>query len=76
MPYRSNEDLPENVRNVLPGHAQDIYLSAFNNAWKEYEDPEKRRGRESREEVAHKVAWGAVKEKYGKDGDRWVAKEK
>ena len=28
-----------------------------------------RRGDESREEVAHKVAWAAVKKKYSKGGD-------
>ena len=44
MPYHSANDLPGNVRNVLPKHAQEIYLAAFNNAWDEYKDPEERRG--------------------------------
>ncbi|EOI3540017.1 ChaB family protein, partial [Cronobacter sakazakii] len=30
MPYSSRTDLPDNVRNVLPAHAQDIYKEAFN----------------------------------------------
>ncbi|MEX8986240.1 cation transport regulator, partial [Salmonella enterica] len=25
MPYKAKSDLPDNVRNVLPAHAQDIY---------------------------------------------------
>ncbi len=66
MPYQSNTDLPDSVKEHLPSHAQNIYRSAFNSAWKEYKDPEKRRGHSSREEVAHKVAWNAVKEKYEK----------
>jgi len=54
--------------------AKDIYLAAFNHAWEEYKNPEDRRGDESREEVAHKVAWAAVKQKYQKSGDDWVEK--
>ena len=29
----------------------------------------------SREEVAHRVAWAAVKRRYGKSGDRWIARQ-
>lgn len=74
MPYRSNADLPLDVRNVLPVHAQDIYRAAFNSAWTEYGDPSKRRDNASQEEVAHKVAWAAVKAKYEKKGAVWVPK--
>lgn len=42
MPYSSNSDLPENVSNVLPNHAQDIFREAFNSAYEEYKDPEDR----------------------------------
>jgi cation transport regulator len=40
----------------------------------QYQNPEKRRGgkRESAEEVAHRVAWAAVKKKYKKEGTEWV----
>ncbi|MDQ6724448.1 MAG: ChaB family protein, partial [Thermoproteota archaeon] len=43
-------------------------------AVKEYKDPEKRRGgkTESAEEIAHKVAWAAVKKEYTKKNDKWV----
>jgi len=65
--YKSNDDLPESVRDNLPVHAQEIYREAFNNAWEQYKDPEDRRGDASREETAHRVAWSAVKKEYEKD---------
>lgn len=72
MPYARNDDLPESVRSHLPRHAQDIYRAAYNHAWDEYARPQDRRGDETREEVAHKVAWSAVKEKYDRGADgRW-----
>ncbi|WP_236645467.1 ChaB family protein [Aidingimonas lacisalsi] len=55
MPYDSNAELPDNVRNNLPSHAQEIYRKAFNSAWKEYRKPQGRRGDSDREETAHKV---------------------
>ena len=76
MPYSSKNELPESVKNVLPSHAQDIYKEAFNNAYDEYKDPEDRRGNEDREEVAHKVAWSAVKRKYEQaEDEKWHEKE-
>jgi cation transport regulator len=75
MPYNNIKDLPDNIQNVLPKHAKEIYLKAFNHAWEEYENPEKRKTDESREEVSHKVAWAAVKTKYHKDeSGNWVEK--
>jgi cation transport regulator len=75
MPYQSTRDLPGSVRDNLPEHAQDIFKEAFNSAWDEYAEPDKRRGDESREEVAFKVAWSAVKNEYEKGGDdKWHAK--
>ncbi len=75
MPYQSVGELPDSVKNVLPKHAQEIYKSAFNNAYQEYKSPEDRRGNEDREEVSHKVAWSAVKKVYHKD-EKGVWKEK
>jgi cation transport regulator len=76
MPYKSNSELPERVRENLPEHGQDIYREAFNNAWQEYKDPSERRGNESREEVSHKVAWSAVEKVYHKNSDgKWVKNE-
>ena len=61
----------------LPKHAQHIFKKAHSSAIKEYDDPDKRRGgkNESAEEVAHKVAWAAVKKEYKKEGDKWVKKD-
>lgn len=74
MPYSVINELPESVQNVLPKHAQDIYKEAFNSAYEEYKSPSDRRGDDDREEVAHKVAWSAVKKIYAKgDDDNWHA---
>jgi cation transport regulator len=74
MPYRDITELPDNVKSSLPKHALEIYLAAFNNAWEQYRKPEDRRDDSSREEVAHKVAWAAVKQQYEKTGDTWERK--
>jgi len=68
MPYSTNDDLPDSVRRHLPPHAQDIYRAAFNNAWASYGATEPVR----REEIAHRVAWAAVKRQYRKSGTDWV----
>jgi cation transport regulator len=75
MPYKTLSDLPDSVREHLPMHAQEIYLAAFNSAWDEYRDAKDRRDKASREQVAHKVAWGAVKMQYEKQGDKWRRKK-
>ena len=75
MPYSSLTDLPEQVRRVLPHHAQEIYQKAFNHAYETYKNPASRKG--SREETSHRVAWAAVKQKYKKvaNTEDWVPKE-
>ena len=76
MLYNTIDELPDNVRNVLPKHAQDIYKEAFNSAYEQYDKPEERRGDASREEVAHRVAWSAVKTSYEKGDDgNWHPKK-
>ena len=76
MPYQSVEELPESVQNNLPKHAQEIYLAAYNNASEQYVNPEKRRDDASLEEVAHRVAWAAVKKEYKKERKtgEWIRK--
>ena len=62
----------------LPAHAQEIFKEAHSSALEQYKDPDKRRGgkKESKEEVAHKVAWSAVKKKYKKsEDDKWIKKK-
>ena len=75
MPYDRTDQLPDSVRKNLPKHAQEIYQEAYNSAEEQYADPEKRRGEESQEETAHRVAWAAVKKKYEKKEGQWVPKE-
>ena len=75
MPYKDTSELRDSLKDKLPKHAQEIYVKAFNSAWDEYKDPDKRRGSESREEAAHKVAWSAVENKYEKGDDgKWHSK--
>jgi cation transport regulator len=66
MPYPTNADLPDPVRQHLPGHAQDIFREAFNHAFAEHSDDPRQ------EEAAFRIAWAAVKRFYVKRGDRWV----
>lgn len=67
-PYKSTKELPESVQKALPDHALEIFLKAVNNAWQQYKEPKERRDpKESREEVAFKVAWAAVEQVYEKD---------
>lgn len=75
MPYQSLSNLPDSVKDNLPKHAQEIYKEAYNSAWDQYKDPEDRRDDASREEVSHRVAWSAVKEKYEKREGDWVKKD-
>lgn len=63
MPYASNDDLPDSVRKHLPEHAQDIFREAFNHAWQQHGGDE---------QTAFRIAWGAVKRHYRKQGDAWV----
>lgn len=66
MPYDKLSDLPDSVKDNLPKHAQEIYQSAYNSAWEEYDHEEER---------AHRVAWAAVKNEYKKNDDgKWVKK--
>jgi cation transport regulator len=69
MPYGNIDELPPGIRKILPPHARQIFLAAYNNAWEEYQDPGKRRGSAGVEEVARKVAWTAVKKEFEKDPD-------
>ncbi len=77
---RSSSALSARTRkaiDTLPSHAQKIYTKAHKNALKQYASPSKRRGGkgQSKEQVAHRVAWSAVKKEYKKKGDKWVPKK-
>jgi cation transport regulator len=71
MPYASNDDLPASVRHHSPPHAQDIFRSAFNHTWQS----DSRAKPTSVEEIAHRVAWAAVKKRYQKVGEAWLPRE-
>ena len=65
MPYKQIAQLPDGVKDNLPEHAQEIYKEAFNSAEDQY----------SEEDRAHRVAWGAVEQKYEKNQKgNWVKK--
>lgn len=65
-PYETIDDLPDNIKNVLPVGAQVIWLNAFNSAIADGKS----------EDSARKIAWSAVKKKYKKvkDKKKWVKK--
>jgi cation transport regulator len=69
MPYSFNADLPAPVRHHLPEHAQDIYRHAFNHAYGAHA------GESRQEEIAHRIAWAAVKRSYVKQVDTWVPRD-
>jgi cation transport regulator len=69
MPYQFNSDLPLPVRSHLPEGAQDIYRAAFNSAFESHS------GDPRQEEIAHRVAWAAVKRSYVKRGEIWVRRQ-
>ena len=66
MPYVTNNDLPISVQRHLPEHGQEIFREAFNHAWQQYADDPRP------EEIAHRVAWAAVKRVYMKTGTEWA----
>jgi cation transport regulator len=70
LPYRAASDLPAAVRR-LPPHAQEIFLAAFNSAWRSYAGS----APGDEEAIAFRVAWAAVKKRYRKRGGVWVARE-
>lgn len=69
MPY-SPDTPPEFIRK-LPKGAQDIWISAFNSAYRAYDGSEA-----EKEEIAVRVAWAAVKKEYRQDeSGKWVTKQ-
>ncbi len=57
MAFNSLDELPKQIKDNLPPHGQDIWMSTFNHAEKEYGD----------ESQAARVAWSAVERVYHKD---------
>ena len=63
MPY-TVKNPPTRIKG-LPVHAIEIWVAAFNSALTQYKNEGK----------ANAVAWAAIKTKYKKVGDKWVAKK-
>lgn len=69
MPYRTIKSLPKGVTDNLPKHAQEIYKSAYNNAYKSHKDEDDVEG------IAHRIAWSAVKQTFEQTGSgNWQKK--
>ena len=68
MPYKTNRELPDSVRNSLPEEAQDVYREAYDFADKKY--PGWEEGRK------HQYAWGAVKKRFHQESHgKWAKKQ-
>lgn len=65
MPYSYPSNVPDAIKK-LPAHAQEIFVSAYNSAYKQYDGDEAK---------ANATAWAAVKKKYEKVNDKWRAKK-
>jgi cation transport regulator len=75
MPYGSIDELPNELRQTLPMHAQEVYKEAFNEAWSTYHDPKTKPKDISRTAMSDKIAWQAVEAIYTHGPDnRWAKK--
>lgn len=72
MTMNNRSDLPKDVQNSLPEAGQQLYLNAYNEAYKSYEQEKVENKDADREEMAHRQAWAAVREVYELQGNRWV----
>ena len=69
MPYATDADLPTRIRKSLPAHAREIFRAAFNASFNSYA------ANPRREEIAHRVAWAAVKRRFIKRDEEWVERD-
>lgn len=54
--YKTNDELPDSIKNHLPKHAQDIYRKVFNNTIEKYQHSYGHQNRDiSAEEIAYIV---------------------
>ena len=65
--YKTKQDLPDTLKDMLPERAQEIYLQAYKHAWELYSDDAS--SMLSQESVAHRQAWAAVGREYEQDED-------
>ena len=70
MPYKTNNDLPDSVKNHLPKEAQDIYRKVYNSAYEQYKNQPI-----NLTERSARIAWAAVKRLYRKNtASKWVVR--
>ena len=72
MSYEDLPDLPEDLRDELPRHAQEIYQAAYNRVYETSMASGEDHDAQSIAETAHKAALLAVEMEYQKDEQsRW-----
>jgi cation transport regulator ChaB len=67
MLYGHHTDLPEALQRTMPIEAQELYRTVYNAAWKQYEHTFQEVEALSADELAHRIAWGRVKQRFSKD---------
>ena len=72
MPYNHIGELPDAIKKDLPKDAMEVYLTAYNQAWSRSAQARDQRTRATVEDIAHREAWGAVRDKYRKRGQEWI----
>lgn len=68
MPYASNDELPDRVRLHLPSMRR-ISIARRSTTLGRNTVPQ------GREDIAHRIAWSAVKRQYRKQGSEWMPLE-
>jgi len=63
MLYNDTNMLPDSIKKILPVSGQKMYMDLVNAQFNKGND----------EALASQVAWGVVKKRFNKVGDRWVA---
>ena len=62
--YRHREELPEEVKDRLPIHAQELYKEKYNEAWFQLHSQSTRRQSETRHELSARLARDAIIKRY------------
>lgn len=71
MRYKSVNDLPETLRNLLPNEeAQRVYLAAYNATWGTGDDEKELQL--SRDAEAHRDGWAAIEREFVHDREKGV----
>ena len=75
MIYTSREELPDDIRQTLPQEAQNLYMKAYNAAYKANEDAH-RPPHISLHQFANEHAWKAIEREWEKDTEDNVWKKR